>query len=160
MEQGLGDFHATAESTGQAFHKIPSPVFDAKGLEILGDPFFEVVRLQPVEMTVVPKVFPDGQLHVDGRILEKNADFPADRRGKLAEATAGDGDLPVLQGKNGGENFKEGGFSAAVGAEDAVHAAFFEAEGDVVQNPLPAIGVADPLCLHRRQRCRCHEPAL
>ena len=99
---------------------------------------------------MVPEVFPDGQLHIHGRILEKDPDFPADGRGKLPQAASGDGDFPILQGKNGRKDFKKGGFAAPVGPQHAKHAAFFQSQADVVEDALLSVGVADPFCLHCR----------
>jgi hypothetical protein len=106
------------------------------------------VGIQTVKISVMPQIFPDGQLHVDGWILEKDPDLLPHGSRKLPQTPAPYGNLPVLEGENRRNELKKGGLSASIGPKDAEHPALFQFEINIVENPLPSIGVPNSLRRH------------
>ena len=98
----------------------------------------------------MPEIFPNGQLHVDGWVLEKNPEFSTNRCWKLAQAATSHRNLPILKGKDGGNNLKKGGFTAPVRAQNTEHLSLFEFEADIVQHPFASVGIPDPVGLDRK----------
>ena len=106
------------------------------------------MRLQTVEPAVVAKIFTNGQLHVDGGVLEENADLFPNGGGKLAKTPPRHGNLPLLQSKNRGKDFEQGGFSAAVRPQNTKHPTFLHPETDIFEDAFPSVRVPDSLRLN------------
>src|SRR5882757_9833682 len=88
--------------------------------------------LQAVDAAVELQVFRDGQVVVETEILRHVADVLADRFGIGADVEAFHEGGTAAEWQKAGEHLDDGGFSAAVGAEEAEDFAFFDAEADVV----------------------------
>ena len=100
-QQYFGNLHPSTKPARKTFHHLPSTIFNAKRFQILVDPLFQIVSLETIEVAVVTKIFTNGQFHVHRWILKKNPDLAPHGSGKLAQATTGDRDFPILQSKDG-----------------------------------------------------------
>src|SRR6266446_5208412 len=105
---------------------------EAVELDNFVDAALQARGLQAVDAAVELQVFRDGQVVVETEILRHVADVLADRFGIGADVEAFHEGGTAAEWQKAGEHLDDGGFSAAVGAEETEDFAFFNAEADVV----------------------------
>ncbi|MCY1542827.1 hypothetical protein D9M68_785970 [compost metagenome] len=97
---------------------------------------------QAVEGGVVTQVLFDGEVQVQGALLEHHAE-PGQGGARLAAQTmAADTDLALLQVEEAGEQGDQGGFAGTVGAEQGREAARRQAKVHLLQGAARPIGEA------------------
>ena len=120
-QERLGELGPAREAAGEGLHPIVFSPPHPEAIEEGRGPLPERPPAHPEQVPVVDEVFKDGELGVEGRLLEDHPDAPPDGGGLPGDREAEDARPPVRRpagGEEGGEDAEEGGLPAAVGAED------------------------------------------
>src|SRR5271155_4879612 len=79
MQKSLGNLDAPGHPAGKSVHALVPPVQEVHALEQLLNAARAFLSMQPVQPSLLAKVFLRRQLLIKARRLEDDADVPADR---------------------------------------------------------------------------------
>src|SRR5467141_2175851 len=132
MQHGAAESKALLPATGKLRGQAIQIGCEAVELDNFIDAALQARGLQAVDAAIELQVFRDGQIVVEAEVLRHVADALAHgfRFGPHVETF--DPGRSSTERQKSREHFDDGGFSAAVGPEEAKDLAFFDAEADVV----------------------------
>src|SRR5713226_8356654 len=132
VQHGAAEGEALLPATGKLRGQAIQIGCEAVDLDNFVDAALQARWLQAVNAAVELQVFRDGQIVVQAEVLRHVADALANGFGIGANVEAFDQGGTAAERQKAREHFNDGGFSAAVRAEEAEDFAFFDAEADVV----------------------------
>src|SRR6266436_9219407 len=132
VQHGAAESEALLPATGKLRGQAIEVGSEAVELDNFVDAALQARWLEAVDAAVELQVFRDGQIVIETEVLRHVADMLADGFGIRADVEAFDKGGAAAERQKAGEHFDDGGFSAAVGAEEPEDFAFFDAEADVV----------------------------
>src|SRR5260370_23315941 len=132
MQHGAAEGQTLLPSTGKLRGQAIQVRSEAVECDDLLNAAFEACGFEPVDTAVELQIFCDGQIVIKTEILRHVADAFAHGFGIRADIETFDLSGAAAERQKAGEHFDDGGFAAAVGAEEAEDFAFFYAEADVI----------------------------
>src|SRR5439155_15083815 len=118
-EETLGELDAAAESARQPIDELPPALGDPEAVQEGVDARGELGTAQAVEPTVMAEVLLDGELAVDARVLEDDAQPAAHGVRRAPHVVAEDARDASVRGQEGCEDPEERALAAAVRPEEA-----------------------------------------
>ena len=159
-KEPLGELDAAPEPPRQPLRELPralgEPELDEKHVDALG----ELGTAQAVEPAVMAEVLLDGELAVDARVLEDDAEPAAHRVRRARHVVTEDAGGTAVGRQEGGEDTEEGALAATVRAEETEQLAARHGErhaGERLTSPEAAAQIYD---LHRRRPAGGHRRAV
>src|SRR5712692_678834 len=132
VQHGAAESEALLPATGKLRCQAIQIGREAVELDDFVDTALQARGFQAVDTSVELQVFRDGQVVVEAEILRHIADALADGFRIRGDIETFDKSRTAAERQEAGKHFDDGGFSAAVGAEESEDFAFFDAEADVV----------------------------
>src|SRR6267143_5378005 len=132
VQHGAAESEALFPATGKLGGQAILIGCGAVELDNFVDAALQARGLEAVDAAVELQVFRDGQIVIEAEVLRHVADVLANGFRFGAHVEAFDEGRAAAERQKSGEHFDDGGFSAAIGAEETEDFAFSDAEADVV----------------------------
>jgi hypothetical protein len=133
-QEALGDLGPALESSREGLDRIVQAISQVQGPRCFVNARFESLTLESVEGSAAAEVFQNGQLAVETRRLEDDAEQGSDFGGLRDDIMSRDGGRSGVGEREGREDPEEGALSAAVGSQQAEEFALADFQGDAVES--------------------------
>ncbi|MNZ81249.1 hypothetical protein D3C78_999090 [compost metagenome] len=143
VQQRAGDLHPAAVAAVERAHRLAAAFGELLAPQFQLDALGGQRARQAVQGGVVAQVLLDGQVQIEGALLEHHADLRQRAARLLADRAVAEADVAFLQVVEAGEQGDQGRLAGAVGAEQGVEASGHQGEVELDQRLARAVGEAD-----------------